>query len=170
VLRSADASDPTPEFSWYDIATMRRFSGEIADALIRERPSEAQAIGDRLTRFRAALDGLGRQASEVAANYRDSSVLLSDTRFAPLLRTLALKGVPLAPAAADRAISAHKGVIVIYDAEAPAAAAGHLKSTAEDAGLPVVGLRQSLPSGLHYQTWLAREINAIRGALNEAAP
>lgn len=70
VLRSTDASDPSPGFSWYDISGMRRLSGEIAAALIRQRPSEAQAIGDRLSRFEAALDGLDRQASELAAYYR----------------------------------------------------------------------------------------------------
>jgi hypothetical protein len=36
--------------------------------------------------------------------------------------------------------------------------------------MPVVGLRENLPSGLHYQQWMLRQLNAVHGALNEAAP
>jgi hypothetical protein len=46
----------------------------------------------------------------------------------------------------------------------------NIRNEAEEDGLPLVGLRETMPSGLHYQQWIARAMNTIQGALNEAAP
>ena len=68
------------------------------------------------------------------------------------------------------AITEQKASILFYDRDAATDVTNELVALANDAGIPVVGLGEKLPSGLHYQQWMLRQLNAIRGALNEASP
>ncbi|MBV8664524.1 MAG: hypothetical protein JO107_15655, partial [Hyphomicrobiales bacterium] len=103
--------------------------------------------------------------------YGGATVLLTDARFEPFCRSLGLKVVTIPPQgeAAKSAIASRKGIVLVYNAEAREGAEP-LKALADESGLPLVGLRVTLPSGLSYQQWYGREINLVQGALNEAAP
>jgi zinc/manganese transport system substrate-binding protein len=68
------------------------------------------------------------------------------------------------------AIMGHKAMILLYNRDAATPATDELVAIANDAGIPVVGLGEKLPSGLSHQQWMLRQLNAIHGALNEASP
>ena len=156
--------------SWYDLASMDAVGEALAKAIMRAAPGEASGIETRRDGFLRAIAVLKLKSREIVDGYGGTSVLLTDPRFGPFCRSLGLTAVPAVGAeAAKSAIASRKGIVLIYNAEAPGGL-GPLKALAEDAGLPLVGLRLTLPSGLSYQQWIGREINLIHGALNEAAP
>lgn len=156
--------------SWYDLPSMDAVGEALAKAIVRAAPGEAAGIETRRDGFLRAIAVLKLKSQEIVDGYGGTSVLVTDPRFGPFCRSLGLTAVPAVGAeAAKSAIASRKGIVLIYNAEAPGGL-GPLKALAEDAGLPLVGLRLTLPSGLSYQQWIGREINLIHGALNEAAP
>jgi hypothetical protein len=158
--------------TWYDLSAMGAVGKALATALERAAPGDASGIEARRDDFLRALAELKLKSKQIVDGYGGTSVLLTDGRFAPFCRSLGFSVVaipPRADEAAKSAIASRKGIVLVYNAEAPGGL-GPLKTLAEDAGLPLVGLRMTLPPGLSYQQWIGREINLIRGALNEAAP
>lgn len=159
------------EPSWYDLSAMSALGEALAQEFARQAPAQASAIGARLDGFRAALAALKSKSKAIVDGYGGTSILLTDGRFQPFCQSLGLSAVTLAAAGATArsAIVSRKGVVLIYNSEA-VKGLGALKTLAEDNGVPLVGLRVTLPSGLNYQQWIGRQINAVHGALNEAAP
>ena len=156
--------------SWYDLPSMDAVGEALAKAIARAAPGDASGIETRRDDFLRAIAVLKLKSREIVDGYGGTSVVLTDPRFGPFCRSLGLTAVPaVGTEAAKSAIASRKGIVLIYNAEAPEGL-GPLKALADDGGLPLVGLRLTLPSGLSYQQWIGREINLIHGALNEAAP
>jgi len=130
-------------------------------------------------------DPINRKIEAIATTYAGTDVFLSDIRFLGVVERLHLKvqdgayikalqsgGAPPAKLVAELkdAIIRHKAMILLYDRDTKTAATDELVAIANDAGIPVVGLGEKLPSGLNHQQWMLRQLNAIHGALNEASP
>jgi zinc/manganese transport system substrate-binding protein len=128
---------------------------------------------------------IDRKIEEIARTYAGTDIFLTDVRFVGLVERLRFKvqdgayikalqsgGVPSAKLVAQLkdAIMAHKAMILLYNRDAPTAATDELVAIANDAGIPVVGLGEKLPSGMSRQQWMLRQLNIIHGALNEASP
>ena len=128
---------------------------------------------------------IDRKIEEIARTYAGTDIFLTDVRFVSLVERLRFKvqdgayiktlqsgGVPSAKLVAQLkdAIMGHKAMILLYNRDAPTAATDELVAIANDAGIPVVGLGEKLPSGLSHQQWMLRQLNTIHGALNEASP
>jgi zinc/manganese transport system substrate-binding protein len=128
---------------------------------------------------------IDRKIEEIARTYAGTDVFLTDIRFLGLVEKLRFKvqdggyikalqsgGAPSAKSIAGLkdAIMGHKAMILLYNRDTPTAITDELVAIANDAGIPVVGLGEKLPSGLNHQQWMLRQLNAIHGALNEASP
>ena len=128
---------------------------------------------------------IDRKIEEIARTYAGTDVFLTDIRFLGLAERLRFKvqdgayikalqsgGVPSAKLVAQLkdAIMGHKAMILLYNRDAATAATDELVAIANDAGIPVVGLGEKLPSGMSRQQWMLRQLNIIHGALNEASP
>ena len=157
--------------SWYDLSAMGAVSEAIAAEIARAAPGEATGVDARRDAFLQTLAELKLKSKQIVDGYGGTTVLLTDARFEPFCRSLGLKVITIPPRgdAAKSAIAERKGIVLIYNVE-DQKGLDALKAVAEDSGLPLVGLRLTLPSALSYQQWIGREINLVRGALNEAAP
>ena len=128
---------------------------------------------------------IDRKIEEIARTYAGTDIFLTDVRFLGLIERLRFKvqdgayikelqsrGAPSAKSIAGLkdAIMGHKAMILLYNRDTPTAITDELVAIANDAGIPVVGLGEKLPSGLNHQQWMLRQLNAIHGALNEASP
>ena len=133
----------------------------------------------------ADTDPINRKIEAIAATYAGTDIFLTDIRFLGLVERLRFKvqdgayiralqsgGVPPAKLVAELkdAIMGHKAMILLYNRDTKTALSDELVALANDAGIPVVGLGEKLPSGLNHQQWTLRQLNAIHGALNEASP
>jgi zinc/manganese transport system substrate-binding protein len=126
-----------------------------------------------------------RKIEEIARTYAGTDIFLTDVRFLGLVERLRFKvqdgayvkalqsgAAPPAKLVAELkdAIMGHKAMVLLYNRDAATAITDELVAIANDAGIPVVGLGEKLPSGLNHQQWMLRQLNAIHGALNEASP
>jgi zinc/manganese transport system substrate-binding protein len=186
VLEAVTANQQAePAFPGYDTKTMLALARQLAAELSRRQPAEAPRIAASLTRIQAGVRNIDRKIEEIGHSYERADVIATDQlsrSFADQVRfkvrnEASLRGLPhgAAPSAAavaawNDAVQRRKASILIYDQDTATPAVKELVAAANDSGMPVVGLRENLPSGLHYQQWMLRQLNAVLGALNEAAP
>jgi zinc/manganese transport system substrate-binding protein len=135
--------------------------------------------------FADTVGPIDRKIEEIARTYAGTEILLIDIRFLGMVERLRFRvqdgayikalqsgGAPSAKLVAELkdAIMGHKAMILLYNRDAATPITDELVAIANDAGIPVVGLGEKLPSGLNHQQWMLRQLNAIHGALNEASP
>jgi zinc/manganese transport system substrate-binding protein len=179
--RFAPAQGAPNPYYWYDVATMRGLAGALAARLGQEDPGGAQAYRRNLAIYDASLAKVDALMKDLAYNYRGSDIFVTD----PLSKRIidALHFAILDPAfargrpspqdvsALRNQISQHDAaIILIYDGDSKLPLTSELVALAKNSGVPTVEFRESLPSALSYQEWMIREIDAVHGALNEAAP
>ena len=155
---------------------------DLASELSRRAPAEAPAIAANLARYAEAFRAIDRKMAEIARTYQGTQVFLTDASFLGLVRRLHfgvqdeayLKSgaAPSAKSVAELkdAIGRRMASILIYNRDAATGITNDLVEIANDSGIPVVGLSDKLPSGLHYPQWMLRQLNVIHGALNEPSP
>jgi zinc/manganese transport system substrate-binding protein len=135
--------------------------------------------------FADTVGPIDRKIEEIARTSAGTEILLIDIRFLGMVERLRFRvqdgayikalqsgGAPSAKLVAELkdAIMGHKAMILLYNRDAATPITDELVAIANDAGIPVVGLGEKLPSGLNHQQWMLRQLNAIHGALNEASP
>jgi zinc/manganese transport system substrate-binding protein len=182
VARYTTDKPGTAELPIYDPTAVVAAAQDLARELSRRAPAEAPAIAANLARYIEAFRPIDRKMAEVAKVYQGTQVFLTDASFLGLVRRLHfgvqdeayLKSgaTPSAKSVAELkdAIGRRKASILIYNRDAATGITNDLVEIANDSGIPVVGLGEKLPSGLHYQQWMLRQLNVIHGALNEASP
>jgi len=172
-------------FPWYAPKTVLALAGQLAAELSRRLPAEAPRIAANLARTQTTFRSIDRKIAEIAHLYEGTDVIVTDQlsrgfvdqfRFKIVddnyLKALSRNGTPSAAAVAalNDAIQGRKASILVYDQSATTPAVKDLIAAANDTGMPAVGVRETAPRGLHYQQWLLRQLNAVHGALNQAAP
>jgi zinc/manganese transport system substrate-binding protein len=172
-------------FPWYDTKTVLALAGQLAAELSRRLPAEAPRIVTNLARTQTVLRSIDRKIAEIAHLYQGTDVIVTDQLSRGFvdqfhfkiadgnyLKALSRSGTPSAAsvAALNDAIQGRKASILVYDQSATTPAIKDLIAAANDTGMPAVGVRETAPRGLHYQQWLLRQLNAVHGALNQAAP
>jgi zinc/manganese transport system substrate-binding protein len=130
-------------------------------------------------------DPINRKIEQIATTYAGADVFLTDIRFLGLVERLRFKvqdaayikelqggRAPSAKSIAQLkdAVMGRKAMILLYNRDTKTALSDEVVALANDAGIPVVGLGEKLPSGLNHQQWMLRQLNTIHGALNEASP
>jgi zinc/manganese transport system substrate-binding protein len=173
------------ELPSYDPGAISGVAQDLAKELSRRAPAESPAIAANLARYAEAFRPIDRKMAEIAKAYEGTQVFLTEASFRGLVKRLHFEvqdetyfkdsnsgTAPSAKSIAELkdAIGRRKASILIYDRDAATGITDDLVEIANDSGIPVVGLSEKLPSGLHYQQWMLRQLNAIHGALSEASP
>jgi zinc/manganese transport system substrate-binding protein len=182
VARHTTDKPDAAELPIYDPTAVAGAARDLASELSRRAPAEAPAIAANLARYAEAFRAIDRKMAEIAKTYEGTQVFLTDASFLGLVRRLHFGvqdeanfksgGAPSAKSVAELkdAIGRRKASILIYNRDAAPGSNNDLVEIANDSGIPVVGLGEKLPSGLHYPQWMLRQLNVIHGALNEASP
>ncbi|HUZ67702.1 MAG TPA: zinc ABC transporter substrate-binding protein, partial [Beijerinckiaceae bacterium] len=146
-------------------------------------PPNSAHYSHNLFRFDASMIPLSAKMKNLWKYYRKSTVLVTDNLFQPVLELLEFVIVDTAfekenenrMALADggailrKDIAQKKASILVYDSEQQSPVLTKLVAMANQTGVPAVGVRKTKPASLSYQEWMIRELNALHGALNEAA-
>jgi ABC-type Zn uptake system ZnuABC Zn-binding protein ZnuA len=183
VLEATDMqSDSAP---WYNLQTMSGLAQNLAKELTRHEPVRSAETSLNLARYLKGFEPIDARIAEIAKDYEGSEVFVTDDLFLGILARMhfkiedgryvkalqrTTKSTPASVDAVKEAISMRDASILLYDRDSKNSATHALVAAANDINLPVVGLREKLPTALHYQQWMLRQLNAVHGALNEAAP
>jgi zinc/manganese transport system substrate-binding protein len=179
-----DQHPATGEFNehvWYDFAAVSKVAGVVSAELTKVDPGRRATFASRLKAFRSELSGLERTAAAVRTVAAGKGVAITEP--VPLHLTDALGLVNRTPAAFSAAVEAgsdvapavlrrqlalfstHRVALLAYNQQATGATTEQVLAAAKAAGVPVVGVRETLPGGQDYVQWMRHDLAAIRKAV-----
>jgi zinc/manganese transport system substrate-binding protein len=166
---------------WYDLPRLPAIATAIAGGLRSADPTHAAAYRARLQRFTASLQALEREVTSVRARFAGRSVAYTEPVPGYLLDALGLRNLapaaftraiengsepsPQAVAGMDEVIRTHKAAVLLYNSQAVSPITARVRSESKAAGIPVVGVTETLPAGLHFQEWQLKQMRELARAL-----
>lgn len=166
---------------WFDPAAMPAFGQALAAALDHADPAHAEAHAAKLAEFLASLKPLDARVAALRQKYAGVPITATEPVFGLLAGAVGLdmrntrfqvaimNGTE--PRASDvRAMEAdlreHKVRLLVFNAQAADATAQRMRTLAEAAHIPVVGVNETLPAGVTtYQAWIGATLDALEPAL-----
>jgi len=165
---------------WWDPQTMPIVARAIADALIKTDPAGRAGYEARLTVFLASLTPVHDKIAALRKAYAGEPVTATEPVFGYMATAVGLTMRnerfqwavmnDTEPSAADTAayeedLTGHHVRLFIYNSQASDSAAERLLGIARKAGVPVIGVTETEPPGLTFQTWQRSTLDTLGVAL-----
>ena len=166
---------------WYLPSTMPRVATLIAAQLAKIDPRNAPQYNANRDRFIASLRPWSQAISQVHAKYNGTPVAVTEPVFSYVADAIGLdirtpvsfqlaveEGNDPAPqdVAAVRTLLSNKSVkAFIYNQQTVEPTTARLLDLARTLNLPVIGVYETMPAGMHYQQWMKAEVDAVMAAL-----
>jgi zinc/manganese transport system substrate-binding protein len=185
VVTIADAlhvsgKDANPHL-WYAVPQLGTIATAIANGLQRVDPARAAQYRAGARRFVTSLAPLRREVAAIGTADHGAPVAYTEPVPGYLVTAAGLRN--LAPAAFTRAIengtepspaavsamtqlvTQHRVRVLLYNNQAVSPITTRIRSAAQRAGIPVVGVSETLPPHLTFQAWQLRQARALAAAL-----
>lgn len=179
LLRLPD-STPNPHL-WYSPGTMPVVARAIAGDLAQLRPAHRAYFQARLRAFDASLRPWLAAIARFKASYAGTTVATTEPVGDYLLQAMGtrnltpfglqadiMNGVDLSPqyvTLQDKLIEQHKVKVFVYNQQVVDSVTEAFLAAAHRAGIPVVGVYETMPTGYSYQSWMLAEVHALQKAI-----
>jgi zinc/manganese transport system substrate-binding protein len=166
---------------WYDVPRLGLIAVSIEAAFARADPSHASAYRTGLRRFVTSLQPLQREVARIKARFGGRSVAYTEPVPGYLLAAAGLKNLapssftraiengtepsPQAVAAMDALMAKHRVRVLLYNSQAVSPITKRVREAAAKAGIPVVGVSETLPEHQTFQQWQLAQARALHRAL-----
>ena len=176
----AAGADLNPHF-WYDITRVPTVAAAIDAALVRADPAHGADYRANLTRFDASLAPVEADISTIRSRYPGAPVAYTERVPGYLLADAGLRvatppgfaaaiedGNEPGPAdsrAMDDLITGRRVRVLLYNTQTVSPVTRHVRDLTAAAGIPVVGVSETMPAGAHYQAWQQAQVAALLAAL-----
>jgi zinc/manganese transport system substrate-binding protein len=173
-------NDANPHL-WYDVPRLDRIAAAIAAAFARADPSHAPAYRRGLKRFERSLAPLRREVAAIRARFHGAPVAYTEPVPGYLVAAAGLRNLapdsftrPLeegtepsasAVAAMSELVAQHRIRVLLYNAQAVSPLTARLRSAAQQAGIPAVPVRETLPPDRSFQQWQLDQARALAAGL-----
>jgi len=167
---------------WYDVPALGRVARAIATGLERADPAHAADYAAGLRRFTTSLRPLLAQIAHIRESFAGTPVAYTEPvpgylilaagleNLAPSSFTRAIEDgtepPPDAVAALDALIRNRKIAVLLYNSQAVSPLTARVRDAAAGAGIPVVGVTETLPPKLTFQQWQLAQARALYRALS----
>jgi zinc/manganese transport system substrate-binding protein len=166
---------------WYDVPRLPAVARAIAAGLLRADPAHRAAYRAGLRRFDRSLAPLDRAVARIRARFARTPVAYTEPVPGYLIAAAGLRN--LTPAAFARAIEDgsepspeavaqmtalmhdHRVRVLLVNDQAMSPITSRMRAAAATAGIPVVGVSETLPQGLTFQGWQLAQARALDRAL-----
>ncbi|MBM7771474.1 zinc/manganese transport system substrate-binding protein [Actinokineospora baliensis] len=191
---SGPSAEPAPadahehaenEHVWYDLETVRKVANKVAEELAAVAPDKAATFRANAANFDKAVQELTVRVAEIGQRRAGAKVLSTEPVATYLLRTAGLTDVtpaefaeaveeesdPSAAAVAETEglITGKQVVALVYNSQTETPVTERLKERATAAGIPIVGVTETLPQGVTgYLDWMTKQVDALAGAVAAA--
>jgi zinc/manganese transport system substrate-binding protein len=182
-LLGLPASTPNPHL-WYAPATMPKVARSIAADLSALQPAHASYFGAQLAKFNSSLTPWLDAIATFKATYPGTRVATTEPVADYLLEAMGadnltpftfqaeiMNGVDPAPqdiSLENGFFTSHQVKVFCYNQQVVDTLTSSIRSNAEKAGIPVVGVYETMPTpGYDYQTWMLAEVQAIQKAVTQ---
>jgi zinc/manganese transport system substrate-binding protein len=177
---NVSGANPNPHL-WYDILRVPAVAAAIAGALSKAAPQDAPIFAANLGTFDASLKPLTATLATIEKQFSHAPVAYTERVDGYLLADAGLHvasppGFAQAvedgtdPSAADtlamqRLLNHHDVDVLVYNTQTVTSVTSQIRALANQHGIPVVGVSETLPSGETYQQWQRSELGALQRAL-----
>ena len=166
---------------WYDVPRLDRIATAIAAAFARADPSHTVAYHSGLRRFERSLAPLRHEVATTRARFGGAPVAYTEPVPGYLVAAAGLRN--LAPdsftrlieegaepsasavAAMSTLVSDHRIRVLLYNSQAVSPITARVRAAAQNAGIPVVPVSETLPPHLTFQQWQLGQARALAAAL-----
>jgi zinc/manganese transport system substrate-binding protein len=180
------APDPLPEnpHVWYGIDNISAIAQAIETAMAQIDPADATTFQNNLSTFDASLATITAKMNEIKAEYAGTPVGLTETIY--LYQTGPMGLDVLTPFDFEKAIAEgndpsaqsvnvtdsqvnHKQIkVLIYNSQTVTPITTNLENAANENGIPVIPVSETMPPNDTYQTWMLNELNTLEAGLAQA--
>jgi zinc/manganese transport system substrate-binding protein len=167
---------------WYDPATMPRVAAAATAALARLDPPNAADFASREQAYLAALKPIGDKIAELKAKYARAPIAFTEDVAGYLTDQIGLavktpvgfmkaveEGTDPAPVdvAAEHDLFTGRAVrVLLYNSQVTSPATVSIHDLAQQNGIPIVGVAETIPSAFHtYQAWQLAQLADLEHAL-----
>lgn len=173
------------EHVWYDLGTVRRFVTRVVQKLTSADPSHRASFRRNATVFTGRLAALQRTEAHLAAHYTGTGVAVTEPVPLYLLEACGLanrtptgftdaveEDTDVPASVLHRTLglfSAHSVHLLVYNEQSGGPQTDEVIAGAKQAGVPVVGVTETLPPGTTYLNWMATNLAAVSSALKTGA-
>ncbi|HEX2307140.1 MAG TPA: zinc ABC transporter substrate-binding protein [Jatrophihabitantaceae bacterium] len=173
------------EHVWYDFPTVAAVAGRIADALKTKDPAQAAIYQRNLKSFLDPLAGLEKREARLAKSHAGLGVAITEPVPLYLLRACGLvnrtpaqfseaveEGADVAPRVLQQTLalfSTHQVQALVYNEQTVDVATVRVSRAAKMAGIPVVGMTETLPRGQSYLSWMSASLTALENVLGRSS-
>jgi zinc/manganese transport system substrate-binding protein len=167
---------------WYDVPKLGRIAGAIAAGLEEADPAHTADYRAGLRRFTTRLRPLVAQVAQIKKSFAGKPVAYTEPVPGYLIDAAGLKNLapssftraiedgtdptPQAVAAVNALISGRKIAVLLYNSQATSPITARVRSEAASAGIPIVGVSETLPPHLTFQQWQLAQARALYRALS----
>lgn len=175
------ASTPNPHL-WYGPATIPAVAKVMAADLSALQPAHRAYFQARLKAFNQSLAPWRTAIAQFKARYPGTTAATTEPVADYLLTAMGItnltpfrfqadimNGVDPAPqdiALENSFFTQHKVKLFAYNQQVTSALTSSVRDNALKAGVPVVGVYETMPAGYTYQRWMLAEVNAISKAVS----
>jgi zinc/manganese transport system substrate-binding protein len=165
---------------WYNPTVMPVLARLVETRLERLLPAKSTALRQGLSSFLSSLDQLHSTCAQLDLKHAGAVILPTEPVADYLLSACGLQAVngPFQvqveqgndpPAAAVRdfrdMLLQRRAAVLIYNTQTVSPITQSMRDLAKQQGIPVIGVSETLPLGLHFQDWQLRQLQAVAAAL-----
>lgn len=179
-----DVLKENPHF-WYSLENIRAIAGAIAKSCETLDPADKDQFEKNLKTFNDSLEPVQKEMDSIRDEFNGTPVGLTETIY--LYQTGPMKLNVLTPwefqhaiaegndppvgsiATANNQVTEHQIKVLIYNEQTVTPITTHLQQEAKDAGIPVVGVSETMPPNENYSSWMLKQLQALHTALKNGA-
>jgi zinc/manganese transport system substrate-binding protein len=165
---------------WYAPGVMEHVAARLAALFSDIDPLHAADYAARLKAFKSSLTDIEEKIDQIRGRFGGLTVTATEPVFGYMVSALGLQArnqrFQLAvmndaePSAGDIAafeqdLQEHKVKALLYNKQAPTNLSRRMLEVARRANIPVVGLTETEPAGMTYQSWMLAQLDALQTAL-----
>ena len=173
------------EHVWFDLAAVKGVIAQVTDRLAAIEPAQGDALRQRAAAVTAQLDGETAKLAAIGQARPGSRVISTEPIAHYLLTSAAVADVtppefveaveaendpPVAAVAATQGLVGVRQVgALVFNPQTESPVTEQVRTSAEQAGVPVVDITETLPAGVNYLQWLDGNRAAFARALGAPA-
>jgi zinc/manganese transport system substrate-binding protein len=166
---------------WYDVPRLGRIAGAIAAGLGRADPAHRADYRAGLARFDGSLAPLRGEVAAIRARFGGAPVAYTEPVPGYLLAAAGLRNLtptafsraiedgsepsPQAVAAMTALFTGHRVRVLLYNDQTVSPITNRIRAAADGAGIPVVGVSETMPPRERFQAWQLDQARALERGL-----
>jgi zinc/manganese transport system substrate-binding protein len=175
-------STPNPHL-WYSPKTMPAVAAKLVKTLSQMEPAHAAYFAANARRFNASLQPWLEAIKTFDAKYPGTPVATTEPVGDYMLQAAGTRNLTpwdlqadimngVDPAAQNITLqnnlfSEHRVKVFVYNQQVTDTLTDSFKAAAQHAGIPVVGVYETMPLGYSYQRWMLAEVQALQTAITD---